>query len=145
MERRRRPVRGQALPARRDDLLAAPDPARRGPPILIGGGGERKTLRLVAQYADACNLFAVDPDEVAHKLEVLDRHCADVGRDPAAVERTVIVRDDPFDDEFVRKMETYADLGIDQVWVSPPPADAVAFTERLGTDVVQRLAEIDPA
>ena len=56
-----------------------------GPPILIGGSGERKTLRLVAQYADACNLFGFEPDEMRHKIEVLDRHCADVGRDPAEI------------------------------------------------------------
>src|SRR5437588_5974645 len=48
------------------------------PPILIGGGGERKTLRLVARYADACNLFA-GPDELPHKLDVLRRHCEEVG------------------------------------------------------------------
>ena len=46
------------------------------PPILVGGSGERKTLRLVARYADACNLFARSPAEVAHKLAVLDQHCA---------------------------------------------------------------------
>src|SRR5579864_6628200 len=51
------------------------------PPILIGGSGERKTLRLVAQYADACNLFATGVDQVRHKLEVLERHCEDLGRD----------------------------------------------------------------
>ena len=55
----------------------------RDPPILIGGSGERKTLRLVAQYADACNLFAAGPTRCAHKLEVLDRHCETEGRDPA--------------------------------------------------------------
>ena len=58
-----------------------------GPPILIGGGGERRTLRLVAQYADACNLFG-DADTMRHKLEVLARHCDDVGRDPATITKT---------------------------------------------------------
>jgi F420-dependent oxidoreductase-like protein len=58
-----------------------------GPPILIGGGGERRTLRLVAQYADACNLFG-DAATVRHKLDVLDRHCADIGRDPATITKT---------------------------------------------------------
>jgi alkanesulfonate monooxygenase SsuD/methylene tetrahydromethanopterin reductase-like flavin-dependent oxidoreductase (luciferase family) len=56
-------------------------------PLLVGGGGERKTLRLVAQYADACNLFG-DADVVRHKVEVLSRHCADVGRDVASVRVT---------------------------------------------------------
>jgi F420-dependent oxidoreductase-like protein len=58
-----------------------------GPPILIGGGGERRTLRLVAQYADACNLFG-DAGTVRHKLDVLDRHCRDIGRDPATITKT---------------------------------------------------------
>jgi F420-dependent oxidoreductase-like protein len=55
-----------------------------GPPILVGGSGEKRTLKLVAQYADMCNIFG-DPATVAHKVEVLRRHCADVGRDPAEV------------------------------------------------------------
>jgi F420-dependent oxidoreductase-like protein len=68
--------------------LNAPAPlSRPRPPILIGGGGEKKTLRLVAQYADACNLFAgVD---VGHKFDVLRQHCADVGRDYDEIEKTV--------------------------------------------------------
>lgn len=71
-----------------DEAVNRPRPVRPGgPPILVGGSGERKTLRLVAQYADACNLFG-DVPTVRHKLSVLDRHCAEVGRDPSAVTRT---------------------------------------------------------
>jgi F420-dependent oxidoreductase-like protein len=66
--------------------------SRPHPPILIGGSGERKTLPLVARYADACNLF--DSPEVAHKLDVLREHCAAVGRDYAEIEKTVQVRFD---------------------------------------------------
>nr|WP_296068557.1 LLM class F420-dependent oxidoreductase [uncultured Actinoplanes sp.] len=61
-------------------------------PILVGGSGEKKTLRLVAQYADACNLFL--NDEVQHKLDVLKRHCEDVGRDYDEIEKTVVYRFD---------------------------------------------------
>jgi F420-dependent oxidoreductase-like protein len=62
-----------------------PPPVRPGgPPILVGGGGEQRTLRLVAQYADMTNIFG-DPAMVAHKVDVLRRHCAAVGRDPSAV------------------------------------------------------------
>src|ERR1700728_1959558 len=55
-----------------------------GPKIMIGGGGEKRTLRLVAQYADKCNVTG-DVDTLSRKIEVLHRHCADVGRDPAEV------------------------------------------------------------
>ena len=66
--------------------------SRPHPPILIGGQGERKTLLLVARYADACNLF--DTPELAHKLDVLRGHCAAEGRDYDAIEKTVQARYD---------------------------------------------------
>jgi len=58
------------------------------PPILIGGGGEKKTLRIVARYADATNVQGT-PEEVKHKFEVLDEHCKEIGRDPATIRRTI--------------------------------------------------------
>ena len=70
------------------DALNRPRPIRpAGIPILVGGGGERKTLRLVATYADACNLFG-DVATIRHKLDVLNRHCEAVGRDPAEITKT---------------------------------------------------------
>ncbi|HWF25826.1 MAG TPA: LLM class F420-dependent oxidoreductase [Solirubrobacteraceae bacterium] len=70
------------------EALNFPRPIRPdGIPILIGGGGERRTLALVAKYADACNLFG-DLDTIRHKLEVLHRHCDAVGRDPATITKT---------------------------------------------------------
>ena len=65
------------------DAYNNPRPLRGDIPILIGGSGERKTLRMVAQYADGCNLFG-DPERARHLLGVLRRHCEDVGRDPGA-------------------------------------------------------------
>ena len=70
------------------EALNLPRPLRpAGIPILVGGSGERRTLALVAKYADACNLFG-DLPTIRHKLEVLDRHCAAVGRDPATITKT---------------------------------------------------------
>jgi F420-dependent oxidoreductase-like protein len=66
-----------------------PKPLRGDIPILIGGSGERKTLRMVAQYADGCNLFG-DPETARHKLDVLEQHCENVGRDPAEITKTKI-------------------------------------------------------
>jgi F420-dependent oxidoreductase-like protein len=75
--------------------LNSPQPlSRPRPPILIGGGGEKKTLRLVAKYADACNVTGLDIDEAARKLGVLRQHCADVGRDYNEIEKTAQVRYD---------------------------------------------------
>src|SRR5215210_5344847 len=65
--------------------------SRPHPPVMVGGMGEKKTLRLVAQYADACNLFAYGgAGTIRHKLEVLQRHCEDVGRDYEEIERTAL-------------------------------------------------------
>ena len=72
--------------------------ARHAHASLIGGSGERKTLRLVARYADACNLFATSPTDIAHKLDVLARHCEIEGRDPATVDRTILALSNPLDD-----------------------------------------------
>ncbi len=69
--------------------LNHPQPVRR-PPIMIGGGGEKKTLRLVAQYADACNLFDAGPEAITHKLDVLRDHCDDVGRDYDEISKTCL-------------------------------------------------------
>ena len=66
------------------DVMNNPRPLRGDIPIMVGGSGERKTLRLVAQYADGCNLFG-DPERARHLLGVLDGHCGDVGRDPAEI------------------------------------------------------------
>ena len=62
------------------------------PPILIGGGGEKKTLRLVAQYADACNIFDMGPERVRAKYDVIQDHCRAVGRDYATIQKTVLSR-----------------------------------------------------
>ncbi|MBS1846603.1 MAG: LLM class F420-dependent oxidoreductase, partial [Actinobacteria bacterium] len=68
------------------------------PSLLIGGSGEKKTLRLVARYADACNLFGGERDVVAHKLDVLKGHCEAEGRDYDEIEKTIIWGTNPLDD-----------------------------------------------
>jgi F420-dependent oxidoreductase-like protein len=125
-----------------DETICSPQPVQRRLPVMVGGSGERKTLRLVAQYADACNLFATDPAGVAHKIEVLDRHCEDLGRDPAEITRTVITGDDPFGDGFLARMEEYAALGIEQVALGPDVPDPVGWVNRLCEDVLPRLREL---
>jgi F420-dependent oxidoreductase-like protein len=72
-----------------DGALNNPKPLRGDIPIVIGGSGERKTLRLVAQYADGCNIFG-DPARARHLMDVLAGHCSDVGRDPAEITKTRI-------------------------------------------------------
>src|SRR5688500_2140178 len=80
------PYRGRVVAAER--LMNSPQTiSRPRVPILVGGGGERTTLRLVARYADACNVFGA-PDMLRHKFEVLRRHCEQVGRDYNTIERT---------------------------------------------------------
>ncbi|HVU74938.1 MAG TPA: LLM class F420-dependent oxidoreductase [Mycobacteriales bacterium] len=114
------------------------------PPILIGGSGEKKTLKLVARHADACNLFATDVATVKHKLEVLDHHCAAEGRDPATIEKTILGFGDPVGDPdgFVASMAEFAALGIELVEIMPPGPDPVGYVSRVCETVQPRLAEL---
>jgi F420-dependent oxidoreductase-like protein len=126
------------------ETLNVPAPLRRPrPPIMIGGGGEKKTLLLVAKYADACNLFGTSPDDVARKLDVLRAHCEAVGRDYDSVEKTVLaVRPalaDP--DAFVADAQRYADLGVAELAVMPD-RHPVEFTERIAEQVAPRVAAL---
>jgi F420-dependent oxidoreductase-like protein len=80
-------------------------------PILVGGGGERKTLRLAAQYADACNIFGRSPEFVRAKLEVLRAHCEALGRSYGEVEKTVLTSVDPSAESSAETVERFGALG----------------------------------
>ncbi len=105
------------------------------PPILVAGSGERRTLRLVARYADACNLFDIPgtsfQDDLAHKLDVLGNHCREVGRDPGDIEKTVASVFDLGEDRreglerLLEHLRELAGVGIDHVILGPrQPWDA---------------------
>lgn len=120
-------------------------------PVMVGGSGEKRTLRLVAQYADACNLFFRKDalEDARHKFEVLGRHCEEVGREPDSVRRTVLYQGalDPRRDAeaFLASMAELATLGVDEVHVMPlgaQAADPVAYVRGLGSHVVPGLREI---
>ncbi|WP_019930334.1 LLM class F420-dependent oxidoreductase [Nocardia sp. BMG111209] len=125
------------------ETLCVPAPLTRPrPPILIGGGGEKKTLLLVARYADACNLFATTPDEVSAKLDVLRKHCDAEGRDYDAIRKTAVYMGPVFDDPdaFLVAAEAFAGLGITQLDLMPD-GDPVEYVERTA-DLVPRIAEL---
>jgi F420-dependent oxidoreductase-like protein len=127
------------------ETVCVPPPVQRPhPPILVGGSGERKTLRMVAQYADACNLYAAGPETVAHKLEVLRGHCDDHGTDYDRIEKSILGVFDPVGDPdgFLAEMEQYAALGITLVTTVPMADDPVAWTTTVCDQVVPRLAAI---
>jgi alkanesulfonate monooxygenase SsuD/methylene tetrahydromethanopterin reductase-like flavin-dependent oxidoreductase (luciferase family) len=126
------------------ETLCVPAPIRRPhPPILIGGGGERKTLLLVARYAQACNLFGSSPADVARKLEVLRSHCDSEGRDYDSIEKTVLaVRPALADvDAFIAAAGEYAALGVTEL-EAMPDRHPVQFAEQLAERVLPRLAEV---
>jgi F420-dependent oxidoreductase-like protein len=127
------------------ETICEPQPIRR-PPILIGGDGEKKTLRLVAQYADIWNSTVTEVDELKHKIDVLHRHCDAVGRDPAEIRKTVGFFVDPFADidQTLQTTERYAGLGVEMINIGPLPGnqDPVGFIRRLGEELIPRLAGI---
>jgi F420-dependent oxidoreductase-like protein len=123
------------------ETLCVPAPlSRPHPPIMIGGGGERKTLLLAARYADACNVFGTAPADVAHKLNVLRGHCEAEGRDYDAIEKTVLVTRPPLPDvdAFVAEVAEYARLGVTEVQTMPD-RHPVEFAQQLAERVVPRV------
>lgn len=124
----------------------APRPLRR-PPIMVGGAGERKTLRLVAKYADACNIFAspeAGPDAVAQKLDVLRGHCEREGRDYDDIAKTLLWSPDldPADTGFVEHLRAYADLGVSEVHVMHLGTRPAEFVQELGRTLVPAVHAI---
>jgi len=122
------------------------------PPILVGGSGERKTLRLVAEYGDACNLFATDLDQVRHKLGVLREHCEAVGRPYEAIRKTTIgglpqvTRDGDGDTatparalEFLGQL---AEMGVDEHMLGTPQADDASGLDVYAERVVPEAAKL---
>ncbi len=126
------------------ETLCVPQPLRRPhPPILIGGGGERKTLALVARYADACNLFGSSPADVAHKLAVLRSHCDTEGRDYDRIEKTVLAVQPALADvdAFIAAAAAYAALGVTELQTMPD-RHPVEFAEQVAERVLPRLTEL---
>ncbi len=122
--------------------------SRPHPPILIGGSGEKKTLRLVAQYADACNLFA--SPELGHKIDVLKGHCEDIGRDYAQIEKTTLGaaavsasggNGAQTPDELLENLRQRAALGIDHAILYVPNQTDPGILELIGERVIPAAAE----
>jgi F420-dependent oxidoreductase-like protein len=126
-------------------LLNSPQSlSRPRPPIMIGGGGERKTLRLVAQYADATNVFG-GPTAIHHKYEVLREHCAAIGRDPEEIERSTLqgvnlASESP--SQIVDRFGELADAGAQHVIFSAKNVADPATIETLARDVIPELKSL---
>ncbi len=124
------------------ETLCVPAPlSRPRPPIMIGGGGEKKTLRLVARYADACNVFG--STDVAAKFDILRAHCEAEGRDYDAIEKTVCgVRPPLADvDASLEEVDGYAKLGASEVMLMPD-RHPVEFVSLLAERAVPRVLAI---
>ena len=115
------------------------------PRIMVGGGGERKTLRLVAQYADACNLFARLPSrDLQRKLDVLRSHCDRLGRNDGEIEKTALTHWDPLrkPDRILEQLEALKALGFQSVIGSVRDVQTLAPIEAMAREVIPRAAEL---
>ena len=128
------------------EAICYPRPLQERIPILLGGSGERRTLRLVARHADSCNLFG-DPDTVRHKLAVLHEHCAAEGRDPGEIEvthfspaRVVLSEQDRSGDgagtveERIGRCRELAEAGVQ--------TEIIGLTDADGPESVRRFADV---
>ncbi|MGA7732998.1 MAG: TIGR03560 family F420-dependent LLM class oxidoreductase [Chloroflexia bacterium] len=104
------------------------------PPITLGGGGEKLTLRVVAKHADMWNFGGGTPEEGARKIHILDEHCAAVGRDPAAIRHSAqfYMKGPEEVDEVRGRIEGYVDAGFDQVCVGLPTQYVPGLVEEIG-------------
>ena len=124
------------------DAIAEPKPVQRPhPPIWIGGSGPKRTLRLAAEYADVWNAAGGEPAAVAESSAILDRHCADIGRDPATIRRSVQIRLGDDTDALLRRVEEFARIGVTEPLLVVNSGDFVAGAERLA-ELLPRLRSI---
>jgi F420-dependent oxidoreductase-like protein len=133
-------------------LLNSPQAlSRPHPPVLVGGGGERRTLKLVAQYADACNVFGTDPDQLRHKFGVLRRHCETVGRDYDSIERTLLTsvsitpdgaRRSLTPDSLVERLGHAAEAGAQHAIFSVRDVHDVSKLELIGARAIPQLRDL---
>ena len=133
-----------------EPIVVPPPFARPRPPIMIGGGGERRTLRLVAQYADACNILVPDPGESRAKLEVLRRHCDDVGRDYASIEKTSLVEADlrpgrQSAADVIASIQAQAAEGIEHVILNMPDVHEPRYLEVFRDRIIPAVRDLEPA
>ncbi len=129
------------------ETLCSPQPlSKPHPPILIGGGGEQKTLRLVAQYADACNLFAaIGADALRSKLDILKRHCEAVGRDYAEIEKTSLATANLAPGKMkaadvIEQCRQLSKLGFQQVIFNMPNVQELSPLEAFGHEIIPAVA-----
>ena len=112
--------------------IAEPKPVQQPhPPIWIGGSGRQRTLRITARYADVWNAAWGSPDEVAEVSAVLDRRCAEIGRDPAEIRRSVQFRVSEANDELVRLAESYHAVGVTEIVLILNGANPGALAEQV--------------
>jgi hypothetical protein len=116
-------------------------------PIMIGGGGEKRTLRLVAQYADASNMFG-GPAELLPKYAILAEHCDAVGRDFTEIERTSyqpisLRRSAESPDQLVQGLGRLAEAGVQHVILGVADADDATALEAIGRDVIPQLRDVE--
>ncbi|MCL1871813.1 MAG: LLM class F420-dependent oxidoreductase [Promicromonosporaceae bacterium] len=127
------------------ETLNSPQPLSK-PEIMIGGSGEKKTLRLVAQYADACNLFASTSDDLRHKLDILRAHCDDVGRDFSTIRITTLHGSEKLIAGdvagFVEELRPLAEQGVDTVILRPPATSLAAWMRDAVTPAVAPVSEL---
>jgi F420-dependent oxidoreductase-like protein len=115
------------------------------PPILIGGGGEKKTLRLVAQYGDACNLFLQAGDEeITRKLEVLKQHCKDVGRNYDEIEKTALyqIHESVDPDKVISDLKHCRELGFTHMIIGIRNVEEIEPVRIIGEKVIPQVAKL---
>ncbi len=132
--------RGRHVTATR--LLNSPQSiSRPRPPIMVGGGGERKTLRLVARYADATNVFG-GAEAIHHKYEILARHCEEVGRDYDEIERSTLQSGNDLPSVLVDRFGDLADAGAQHVIINLRDPSRLERLEAIGREVIPQVRDI---
>jgi F420-dependent oxidoreductase-like protein len=125
-----------------EETICSPQPIQKPhPPIMVGGSGEKKTLRLVAKYADACNITGITgaPDLVRQKFDVLKRHCDDVGRDYDDIQKTCLLTAFPGMD-LAGEAKSLIDLGASHLIYNMPAIDTLEPVRMIGKEVVSAFS-----